>query len=129
MTRLPRRVVLLAALAPLAAHAAPHLDEPEVIESPTGTHPVAKASEGIDAYALTHNETSTGVMMPLARPEGIADDALVLVDATSAACAPLRTPRPTPIGRSVCARVRWTRPAAAEPTLSRAPVTPITDVA
>jgi phosphoserine aminotransferase len=36
-------------------------------------------------YALTHNETSTGVAMALARPTGADDDALVLVDATSAA--------------------------------------------
>ena len=40
---------------------------------------------GVDAYALTHNETSTGVMMELRRPEGASADALVLVDATSAA--------------------------------------------
>src|SRR3954452_16802887 len=45
-----------------AVAAAPHLDEPEVIESEPGTHPEAVASEGVDAYALTHNETSTGVM-------------------------------------------------------------------
>ncbi|HRE01536.1 MAG TPA: aminotransferase class V-fold PLP-dependent enzyme, partial [Ilumatobacteraceae bacterium] len=41
--------------------------------------------DGIDVYALTHNETSTGVMMPLVRPAGAAGDALVVVDATSAA--------------------------------------------
>ncbi len=39
-------------------------------------------AEGVDVVALTHNETSTGVMMHLTRPEG---DALVVVDATSAA--------------------------------------------
>lgn len=68
-----------------ACAAAPHLGEPEVIESPVGDHPEAKASEGIDVYALTHNETSTGVAMELRRPAGVDDDALVLVDATSAA--------------------------------------------
>jgi phosphoserine aminotransferase len=47
-------------------------------------HPVAVAEEGIDVYALTHNETSTGVAMPIIRPAGT-DSALVLVDATSAA--------------------------------------------
>jgi phosphoserine aminotransferase len=36
-------------------------------------------------YALTHNETSTGVAMPIARPAGADDGALVLVDATSGA--------------------------------------------
>jgi phosphoserine aminotransferase len=61
---------------------APHLDEPSVIASEPGTHPAAVAEEGVDAYCLTHNETSTGVAMPIARP---ADDGLVLVDATSAA--------------------------------------------
>jgi phosphoserine aminotransferase len=69
-----------------AAAAAPHLDDPEVIETPAGSHPDTKPSAAVDAYALTHNETSTGVMMPLRRPDGVtADEALVLVDATSAA--------------------------------------------
>ena len=63
--------------------AAPFLDDPEVIESPAGTHPAAHASPGVDTYTLTHNETSTGVMMDIARPDGA--DGLVLVDATSAA--------------------------------------------
>jgi phosphoserine aminotransferase len=40
---------------------------------------------GIDLYGLTHNETSTGVMAPLVRPEGADEGALVAVDATSAA--------------------------------------------
>lgn len=68
-----------------AVAAAPHLDAPEVISSEPGTHPQAKATPGIDAYCLTHNETSTGVAMTPARPEGADDAALVLVDATSAA--------------------------------------------
>ena len=68
-----------------AAAAAPHLGEPEVISSPPGTHPEAVGSAGIDVYALTHNETSTGVSMPLTRPAGADPDALVAVDATSAA--------------------------------------------
>ena len=68
-----------------AAAAAPHLGDPQVISSDPGDHPVAEAAEGIDAYCLTHNETSTGVAMELTRPEGADPDALVLVDATSAA--------------------------------------------
>jgi phosphoserine aminotransferase len=65
---------------------APHLGEPSVISSDPGTHPQAAAEPGIDAYCLTHNETSTGVAMPIARPEGTTpEEALVLVDATSAA--------------------------------------------
>ena len=66
--------------------AAPHLEDPEVIESPTGTHPEAHANPDVDVYALTHNETSTGVMHRPRRPEGTtAADGLVAVDATSAA--------------------------------------------
>jgi phosphoserine aminotransferase len=67
-----------------AAKAAPFLKDPSVIASEPGTHPLPKAESGIDVYALTHNETSTGVAMPIKRPEGIGE-ALVLVDATSAA--------------------------------------------
>ena len=68
-----------------AAAAAPHLGEPQIISADPGDHPTAVAAEGIDAYCLTHNETSTGVAMPLQRPEGADADSLVLVDATSAA--------------------------------------------
>ena len=56
-----------------------------MISTEPGDHPTAVAEEGVDLYALTHNETSTGVSMHLVRPAGIADDALVAVDATSAA--------------------------------------------
>lgn len=64
-----------------AANAAPHLSEPEIIEAEPGTHPVPQASD-VDVYALTHNETSTGVVMPVQR---VAPDAFNVVDATSAA--------------------------------------------
>jgi phosphoserine aminotransferase len=65
---------------------APFLDDPKVVESPTGTRPNVEIDADIDAYCLTQNETSTGVMMPLQRPAGVdAADALVLVDATSGA--------------------------------------------
>jgi phosphoserine aminotransferase len=66
-----------------AAKAAPHLADPEVITSEPGSHPLPKANPDVDAYALTHCETSTGVAMPIDRPDGA--DGLVLVDATSAA--------------------------------------------
>ncbi len=66
-----------------AAAAAPHLAAPEIVESPYGTHPEPRANPGIDLYALTHNETSTGVAMPVRRPPGAAG--LVCVDATSGA--------------------------------------------
>ena len=67
-----------------AAKEAPFLGDPTVIKAEPGSHPQAIAEAGIDVYALTHNETSTGVAMPIKRPAGI-DGALVLVDATSAA--------------------------------------------
>jgi phosphoserine aminotransferase len=67
-----------------AAAAAPHLTAPDVIESPAGTHPWPRPDPTVDLYALTQNETSTGVMMALRRPEGVGD-ALVAVDATSGA--------------------------------------------
>jgi len=66
-----------------AATAAPFLDDPTVIKSEPGDHPLAVAEDGVDVYALTHNETSTGVAMPITRPAS--DDSLVLVDATSGA--------------------------------------------
>jgi phosphoserine aminotransferase len=64
---------------------APWLVDPSIITSEPGTHPSAVAEPGIDAYALTHNETSTGVAMPVRRVPGADDGALVLVDGTSAA--------------------------------------------
>jgi phosphoserine aminotransferase len=65
-----------------AVKAAPHLDDPVILEVAPGSHPAPTADPTVDAYALTHNETSTGVCMPLAR---VAETGLVLVDATSAA--------------------------------------------
>ncbi|HEY0398635.1 MAG TPA: phosphoserine transaminase [Acidimicrobiia bacterium] len=68
-----------------AVAGAPHLEAPEVIESEPGSAPDAKGHPGVDAYALTHNETSTGVTAPVRRPADAEPGALVLVDATSAA--------------------------------------------
>ena len=71
------------------AKAAPHLKEPQVIESEVGTHPLPVADSSVDVYALTHNETSTGVSMTIRRPDGAASpadgDGLVAVDGTSGA--------------------------------------------
>jgi phosphoserine aminotransferase len=72
-----------------AAKAAPHLEEPWIIESAVGTHPEAVADGDVDLYALTHNETSTGVAMSISRPSGASSPdgggGLVAVDATSGA--------------------------------------------
>ncbi|MEU5437845.1 phosphoserine transaminase [Streptomyces sp. NPDC020719] len=68
-----------------AAKLAPWLAEPSVIASEPGTHPDPAAEAGVDVYALTHNETSTGVAAPIKRVAGADEGALVLVDATSGA--------------------------------------------
>jgi len=62
---------------------APHLKDPQVIKSDVGSHPVAIPDDSVDTYALTHNETSTGVMMSIERPADA--KGLVIVDATSGA--------------------------------------------
>ena len=69
-----------------AAVAAPHIGDPVVVTADPGSAPAITAHEGVDVYALTHTETSTGVMTDLVRPAGTsAADALVAVDATSGA--------------------------------------------
>ena len=68
-----------------AARIAPHLGEPSVAQAVAGSAPAIEAVEGVDLYALTHNETSTGVAIELSRPGAADDGALVAVDATSAA--------------------------------------------
>jgi phosphoserine aminotransferase len=66
-----------------ATEAAPWLEEGVLVETEPGSRPDLVAAPGeVDVVALTHNETSTGVMMDIERPEG---EALVLVDATSGA--------------------------------------------
>lgn len=67
-----------------ATDTAPHLEASIITESAPGTSAVPTAAEA-DVYAWPHNETSTGVATQIRRPEGIADDALVIIDATSAA--------------------------------------------
>jgi phosphoserine aminotransferase len=62
---------------------APFLDEPDLLTAEPGTHPELNPNESIDTYALTHNETSSGVSMEVVRPQGTSG--LVTVDATSAA--------------------------------------------
>jgi phosphoserine aminotransferase len=61
---------------------APFLGAPTVIRSEYGHAPVARPEADVDVYAWPHNETSTGVVMPVQRVPG---DALMLVDGTSAA--------------------------------------------
>ncbi|WP_084128901.1 phosphoserine transaminase [Demequina sp. NBRC 110055] len=67
-----------------ATRAAPHLETSDVIEAPAGDVAFPVARDGIDVYAWPHNETSTGAMAPVVRPDG-AGDALTVIDGTSAA--------------------------------------------
>ncbi len=68
-----------------ASKTAPHTGEPVVAEFEPGTGPLIEESDA-DTYAFTHNETSTGVSMDLQRPNNTSGgEAIVLVDATSAA--------------------------------------------
>jgi phosphoserine aminotransferase len=67
---------------------APFLEDPEVLDSRPGTCPKPVPNPDVDAYCLTHNETSTGVQAPILRPrfpDGSPAKGLVLVDGTSAA--------------------------------------------
>ena len=68
-----------------ASAAAPFLDDPAIDTAPFGQSALPTPHEGCDVYAWAQNETSTGVSMPVRRVAGAADDALVLIDATSAA--------------------------------------------
>ena len=63
---------------------APFLEEPLLLKAEPGDAPVPAALPGADVIGWAHNETSTGVMVPVQRPPD-AGDALVLVDATSGA--------------------------------------------
>ncbi len=70
---------------------APFLADPIVVRADPGDAPDPAGVGGpaqvawADAVAWAHNETSTGVMVPVLRPEGLPENALVLIDATSGA--------------------------------------------
>jgi len=70
---------------------APFLGEPIVVSAEVGNAPdpstvgPAATEGGVDLLAWAHNETSTGVLAPVVRPEGVPDGALVAIDATSGA--------------------------------------------
>jgi len=68
-----------------AAEAAPFLEEPHRVSAEYGASANPVAAAGVDTYAWPHNETSTGVALPVARVPGADPGALMLVDATSAA--------------------------------------------
>ena len=64
---------------------APFLGDPIVLQADAGDAPQPIGDSAVDAIAWAHNETSTGVMVPVLRPANAGDDALVLIDATSGA--------------------------------------------
>jgi phosphoserine aminotransferase len=68
-----------------AAVKAPFLGGATVREAEPGSAATLAAEAGIDTYAIPHNETSTGVMVPVRRVSGADPDALLVVDGTSAA--------------------------------------------
>jgi phosphoserine aminotransferase len=65
--------------------AAPFLADPIVVGAEPGDAPEPVSDPTADAIAWAHNETSTGVMVPVTRPAGGGADQLVLIDATSGA--------------------------------------------
>jgi phosphoserine aminotransferase len=66
-----------------AAKDAPFLADPTVHKAPGGSAAYLTAEAGVDAYASVHNETSTGVAVPVKRVAGADPGALLLTDATS----------------------------------------------
>ncbi|MEU4565665.1 phosphoserine transaminase [Micromonospora sp. NPDC023956] len=68
-----------------AVKEAPFLGTPTVHTSEPGSAPSLVAEAGVDVYATPHNETSTGVAVPIARVDGADPGSLLLVDATSGA--------------------------------------------
>ncbi|TCO58169.1 phosphoserine transaminase [Actinocrispum wychmicini] len=63
---------------------APFLKDSVVVKADPGTAPPIVYSPGADLVGWAHNETSTGVAVPVSRPAG-SDGALVAIDATSGA--------------------------------------------
>ncbi|MCV7280658.1 phosphoserine transaminase [Mycolicibacterium flavescens] len=62
----------------------PFVGDPVVIKADAGSAPAPQSDPSVDLIGWAHNETSTGVAVPVTRPEG-SGDALVAIDATSAA--------------------------------------------
>ncbi|MDN5916950.1 MAG: phosphoserine transaminase [Pseudonocardia sp.] len=64
---------------------APFLADPVVVSADPGSAPEPITDPSVDVLAWAHNETSTGVSVPVLRPEGTTADQLVTIDATSGA--------------------------------------------
>ena len=94
--------------------------DPVVYETEPGTHPDLVADASVDAYAITQNETSTGVMMPVLCPAGwtsssgdVAPGLVLFVDATSAAVAGSGSTPPRSDAHATSPRRRASAPTAA----------------
>jgi phosphoserine aminotransferase len=66
------------------ARQAPFLSDPIIVSAEVGDAPEPAADPDADVIGWAHNETSTGVMLPVTRPAD-SEHALVLIDATSGA--------------------------------------------
>jgi phosphoserine aminotransferase len=64
---------------------APFLADPSVRKADPGSAAALVAEAGVDTYGSVHNETSTGVAVPVKRVAGADEGALLLTDATSGA--------------------------------------------
>ena len=62
----------------------PFVGDPIVVKAEPGSAPDPHSDPSVDVIAWAHNETSTGVAVPVTRPAG-SGDALVVIDATSGA--------------------------------------------
>ncbi len=62
----------------------PFIGDPVVVSADPGSAPEIVANSSVDLIGWAHNETSTGVAVPVSRPAG-SDNALIAIDATSGA--------------------------------------------
>jgi phosphoserine aminotransferase len=62
----------------------PFVGDPIIIKADPGGAPDPQGDPSVDVIAWAHNETSTGVAVPVTRPRD-AGDALIVIDATSGA--------------------------------------------
>ena len=67
-----------------AVAANPFVGDPIVVKADPGSAPQPVSDPSVDAIAWAHNETSTGVALPVQRPAG-SDGKLIVIDATSGA--------------------------------------------
>ncbi|HEY1442815.1 MAG TPA: phosphoserine transaminase, partial [Mycobacterium sp.] len=62
----------------------PFIGDPIIIKSDPGSAPEPQSDPSVDVIAWAHNETSTGVAVPVNRPAD-SGDALIVIDVTSGA--------------------------------------------